>query len=111
MFENTESENKTKYDTFYSHWKLKAFTNESDMDHVFTAFYTIILLKIYKSLGKGSGWIIDWVIDHKNWYFTYNPLASTSYIKLPKELDHPRKGLINVQIFDVNECFKWCFVR
>ena len=32
-------------------------------------------------------------------------------IKLPKELDHPRKDLINVQNTDDNECFKWCLVR
>ena len=28
-----------------------------------------------------------------------------------KELDHIRKGLINVQSIDDNECFKWCFIR
>ena len=26
----------------------------------------------------------------------YNPLAGGSYIKLLKELDHPKKGLINI---------------
>ena len=31
--------------------------------------------------------------------------------KLPKELDHPRKGLINIQNIEDNECFKWCLVR
>ena len=41
----------------------------------------------------------------------YNPLAGSSYIKLPKELDHPRKGLINIQNTDDNDCFKWCLVR
>ena len=41
----------------------------------------------------------------------YNPLAGTSYIKLPKELGHPRKGLINIQNIDDNECFKWSIVR
>ena len=40
-----------------------------------------------------------------------NPLAGSSYIKLPKELDHPRKGLINIQNTDDNKCFKWCLVR
>ena len=29
-----------------------------------------------------------------------NPLAGSSYIKLPKELDHPRKGLIDIQNID-----------
>ena len=40
----------------------------------------------------------------------YDPLAGSSYFKLPKELDHPRKGLINVQNISDNECFKWCEV-
>ena len=38
-------------------------------------------------------------------------LASSSYIKSPKELDHPRKDLINIQNINDNECFKRCFVR
>ena len=38
-------------------------------------------------------------------------MTGSSYIKLPKELDHPRKGLINIQNIDNNECFKWCLVR
>ena len=32
-------------------------------------------------------------------------------MKLPIELDHPRKGLLNTQNTDNNECFKWCLVR
>ena len=38
-------------------------------------------------------------------------LAGSSYINLPKELDHPRKGSINIQNIDDNECFKWSIVR
>ena len=30
---------------------------------------------------------------------------------MPKELDHPRKGLIIIQNIYDNECFKWCLVR
>ena len=32
-------------------------------------------------------------------------------VKLPKELDHPRKGLINIQKTDYNECSIQCLVR
>ena len=32
-------------------------------------------------------------------------------MKLPKQLDHRRKGLINIQNIDDNECFKCCLVR
>ena len=50
-------------------------------------------------------------IDHNINISKYNPLAGSIYIKLPKELDHPRKGLINIQNTDDNERFKWCLVR
>ena len=62
-------------------------------------------------MGKGSGWIFDLAIDHAISISKYNPLAGSSYIKLPKKLDHPRKDLINIQNTDDNECFKWCLVR
>ena len=78
---------------------------------MFQSFYTTIITNRQKSLGKGSGWIIDSVIDHtiSNKY-KYNPFATSSYIKLPGLLNHPRKGVINIQKFDDNECFKWCLV-
>ena len=66
---------------------------------------------IQKSLGKGWDWIIDPVIDHNISIPNYNPIAANIYIKLPKELDHPRKGLISTQIIVENECFKWRIVR
>ena len=64
--------------------------------------YTTIISNIKKSLQKGSGWIIDSVTDHTITISKYNPLPESSYIKLPKELDHPRKGLINIQNTDDN---------
>ena len=60
-------------------------------------YYRKIITNIQKSLGKDSGWIIDSVIDHTTSISKYNLLAGGSYIKLPKELYHPRKGLINIQ--------------
>ena len=41
----------------------------------------------------------------------YNFLVENSYMKLPKELDHPRKESINIQNINDNECFKWSIVR
>ena len=57
--------------TFYSHSKAEA-----------------IISNIQKFLGKGSGWIIDSVLDHN------------------KELYHPRNGVINIRNLDDNQCFK-----
>ena len=56
-------------------------------------------------------WIIDSVIDHTVSISKYNPLAGSSYVKLPKELDHPRKGSIKFENAGDNECFKWCLLR
>ena len=58
VFKKIESEDKTKYDTFYSHSKAETITNESDIDGVFQLIYTTIISTIQKSLGKDfSGWI------------------------------------------------------
>ena len=91
--------------------KAEIFINESDIENAFKSIYTIIAANIQQSLEKGSGWIIYLVIDCAISISNYNPLPGSSYIKLPKELDHPRKGLINIQNIDDNECFKRCLVR
>ena len=112
VFQKTESEEKKICDTFYANSKAGTDINESDTHHVFKSFYTSITSNIQKSLGKGSSRIIDSVIDHNSRILRYNTLAGSSYIKLAKDLDHPRKGLINnIQNIDDNECCKWCLVR
>ena len=85
--------------------------NEINNDDMFKSTYTTVILNIPKSLGKGSGWIIDSVIDYKVSNSKHNTFSGSSYIKFPKELDHPKKELINIQNIDDNECFKWCLVR
>ena len=42
--------------------------------------------------GLGSGWIIDKIEDINIDVANYNPLAGSSYIPLPPELNHPMKG-------------------
>ena len=62
VLKKIENEDKTKYDTFYSHSKAETINNESDIDDVFESIHTITISNIQKSLEKGSGWIIDLVI-------------------------------------------------
>ena len=38
-------------------------------------------------------------------------MVGSSYTELPKELDNPKKSLINIQNINDNECFKWCLFR
>ena len=42
----------------------KAIINESDINDAFESIYTTIISNIQKSLGEGSGWIMDSFIDH-----------------------------------------------
>ena len=103
---------KTKYFiTIHSHSKAKTIINEKGTDDVFKSIYTTISLNIQNSLSRGSGWVVVSVKEHSINIWKYDPVAGSSYINLDKELDHPRKGLINIQKIDDNECFKWCLVR
>ena len=63
------------------------------------------LYETYKNLQEKAQ-TNDSVIDDTISILKYNSLAGSSYIKLPKELDHPRKGLINIQIVYDNKGFK-----
>ena len=41
---------------------------------------------------------------------SYLPLSGNTYIKLPIELQHPMKGLLNIKNSD-NKYSMWCHVR
>ena len=97
VLKKIENENKTKYDTFCSQSKAETIINESDLDdNVFKSIYSTVKSNIQKHLGKCPDCINDSVIEHNINITKYNPLAGNSYIKLPKDLDHLRKGLINI---------------
>ena len=69
-----------------------------------------ILYMIDAWINNGSGWIIELIESQYINISTYRPLAGSSYIDLPMELKHPRKGLINIKNND-QKCFLWCHVR
>ena len=69
-----------------------------------------ILYRVDAWINNGSGWIIESIESQYINISTYKPLLGSSYIKLPTELDHPRKGLINIRNKD-QKCFFWCHVR
>ena len=77
VFKKIESEDKTKYDTFFSSSKAEIIINESEIDDLFQSIYTTIISNIKTFLGNGSGWIIDSLIDHTISISMYNPLATT----------------------------------
>lgn len=68
------------------------------------------MARIGRWIYQGRGYIIVSVNEHYINVVKYDPLRGNSCIPLPPELQHPRKGLINIQNED-NECFRWCHVR
>ena len=46
VFKKIESEDKTKYDNFYSSSKAEINANESDFDNVFKSIYTTVIKNI-----------------------------------------------------------------
>ena len=68
------------------------------------------LYRIDALINRGSGWIIELIESQYINFSTYRPLAGSSYIDLPIELKHPRKGLINIKNKD-QKFFLWCHVR
>ena len=105
-FKKIQSNDKTLYRTFYSNSKADTIVNEGEINDVFESIYSTIILNIQKCLRQDMGWITDSVMNHNINISKNTPLASEIYIKLPKELDHPRNGLINIENIDDDQCFK-----
>ena len=95
VFKKIESDYKAKYDTFCSNSKAEVIINKNGIN-----LYYSYIKNIQTILRNRLGWIIDSVIEHNINISKYSPLSGSSYIKIPKELDHPRKGLINIQKID-----------
>ena len=54
-----------------------------------------ILCRVDAWINRGSDWIIESIESQYINISTYRPLVGSSYVDLPIELKHPRKGLIN----------------
>ena len=69
-----------------------------------------ILSKINAWINEGSGWIVELSESHSINILAYRPLSGSSNIKLPADLQSPKKGLIKIKSND-QKCFSWCHVR
>ena len=69
-----------------------------------------ILYRIDAWINRGSGWFIELIESQYINISTYRTLVESSYIDLPIELKHLKKGLINIKNND-QKCFLWCHVR
>ena len=90
--------------------KKQTLTNEVEITNFLETTQQQIVNKIEQWISKGSAWIIKSVDGHFINVVRYRPLRGSSYIPLPKELQHPAKGIINIKNND-DECFRWCHIR
>ena len=85
-------------------------TNRIDIEESIDNGIERILELIAVWLSEGSGWVFESVELHIINIVSYFPLRGTSYIKLPEELRHSMKTLVNPKNED-NRCFLWCHNR
>ena len=69
-----------------------------------------MIYRLENWISHESGWIVEEIISQYVNLSSYLPLSESTYNKLPDELSHPMKGLINIKNND-NKCFLWCHVR
>ena len=104
------SENGVIYREPYFNAGPYTVTNSDDIEEAVDKAIERILELIAVWLSEGSGWIFELVLLHNINIVSYFPLRGTSYIKLPAELRHPMKTLVNPKNED-NLCFLWCHNR
>ena len=104
------SENGVIYREPYFNAGPYTVTNSDDIEEAIDNAIERILELIAGWLSEGSGWLFLFVLLHNINIVSYFPLRASSYIKLPEELRHSNKGLINPKNED-NRCFLWCHNR
>ena len=96
--------------TNYFNSKPQTIINNTEISEALQSSQQQILNMIAQWISEGSGWTIESVDNHYLNIVQYQPMKGSSYIKLPQELRHHQKGLINMKNED-NECFRWCHIR
>jgi len=82
--------------------------NEHNMDtlnHVFNQFVDEVRGEIEAWSERGSGWVVDTILEAIINVAQYQPLKGGSYMLLPEKLKN-KKAIINIQNRD-NQCLRW----
>ena len=89
--------NEENRDSIFINISPQTVINSTDFTPTLNMSQQQIMARIGRWINRGSGYIIDGVNEHYINVVKYDPLRGNSYIPLPPELQHPRKGLINIQ--------------
>ena len=96
-----------EYSPVYFNSLTKTLIN---FDYKLDQSFQEIIYRLDSWISNRSGWIVIEIYSQYLNISSYLPLSGSTYIKLPIELRHPMKGLINIQNSD-NKCFLWGHVR
>ena len=96
--------------TAYFNSRAQKIINLMEITEELIVSKELLLNRIAQWISEGSGWTIKSIDNHYLNIVKYKPTKGSSYLKLPIELQHHSKGLINLQNKD-NECFRWCHIR
>ena len=107
LLSKVKSKGLIEYSTVYLNSLTKTVIGEK---YYLDQCFNEIIFRLENRISHGSGWNFDDILSQCLNISSYKPLSGSTYCKLPKELLHPMKGLINIQNND-NKCFLWCHVR
>ena len=107
LLSKVKSKDFIEYSTIYLNSLTRTVIGEKY--HLNKCFNEIIF-RLENWISHGSGWIADSILNQYLNISSYKPLTRSPYCKLPKEVCHSMKGLINIQNND-NKCFLWYYVR
>ena len=83
--------------TAYFNSDVDAITNDNEISESLKYSQERILNIISIWISEGSGWTVKSVDNHYLNIVKYSPVKGSSYIKLPEELKHSSKGLVNIK--------------
>ena len=101
LLSKVKNSDETEYRPVYFNSLTKTIIND---DYKLDECFSEIIYRLENWISHGSGWNVEEIINQYLNVSSYLPLSGSTYVKLPKELNHPMKGLINIQNND-NKCF------
>ena len=107
LLSKVKNNSETEYSSVYFNSLARTVIND---DYKLDDGFNEIIYRVDNWISYGSGWIVEEIFSPYLNVSSYLLMSGSTYIKLPVELRHSMKGLINIQNND-NECFMWCHVR
>ena len=94
LLSKVKSRDLIKYSTIYLNSLTKTVIGKK---YYLAQCFNEIIFRLENWISHGSGWNVDNILSQYLNISSYKPLSGSTYCKLPKELLHPMKGLINIQ--------------